>query len=146
MGRQEHEPGNTPTYNQLSFEDFETETHEIALFNCVVATEPIYKKEGKSYEWHCTVSAPPDIFSQEHETSYELHAKQYAKEAHRKRLHSGDVIHITGIPWTQTIALQGGGTTHIHHFTVATITLPARHKAVLPLSGENLKHTWVDNG
>ncbi len=70
--------------------------------------------------------APPDLFHQEQNDTYQLHATTYATEVKRKRLKPGDVVTITGIPSTQRITLQNGTTQEVKHLAVSELLVISR--------------------
>ena len=114
---------------QLLFADLEQgKREEMTLENAVVESLPIWKKHGKSYEWGCVVYCPPDIFNQERNDSYEVHARTYALEAKKKRLRPGDVLTLKGVAYTQEIetAKEGRKTVNV----VSTIEVISRAKRV----------------
>ncbi len=117
-------------YQQLSFAGFEHEKQEeVMLENAVVQSLPIWKKQGKSYEWGCSVFCPPDIFNQDRSDNYEVHAKAYAMEAKKKRLRPGDVVTLRGITYTQEIETANGKKT-VNHFTVSEVEVIRRARRV----------------
>ncbi len=127
MARQEHEPGQEQQYSQLHFEAWEDHpTPEMTLDYCIVTTQPTYAKNGKGYVWDCAIYAPPDLLNQDRNETYHLHASNYAQEANKKRLKPGDVVLLTGVPWTQDIVLQGGETQTLNHLTVSEIVVVSR--------------------
>src|ERR1700730_13598590 len=77
---------------QLHLEGVEiAATSETTLDCCIVTTRPTYKKHGQGMQWDCSVYAPPDIFQQDRDMTYSLHATTYAHEAQGKHLKPGDV-------------------------------------------------------
>jgi hypothetical protein len=115
-------------YQQLLFAGPEHEKlEEVTLENAVVQSLPTWEKHGKSYEWGCSIYWPPDIFNQERNDSYEVHARTYALEAKKKRLRPGDVVTIKGMPYTQELETAKGKKT-INHFTVSVIEVISRAK------------------
>jgi hypothetical protein len=127
MGRREQEPGHEADYTQMTFAEWEAQpTEEITLDHCIVTALPTYTRNGKGYTWDCSVHVPPDLFNQERNDMYQVHAGTYAKEAHKKKVRPGDVVMLTGTPYTQEITLQGGETQTINHLTVSAITVLAR--------------------
>jgi len=116
----------TPSlFDGLEAEKPEEETLEYA----VVQSLPVWKKEGKTTEWQCRVYCPPDIFNQDRNASYVLHARTYAAEAKKQRLRPGDVATVRGIAYTQEVETLKGKTT-VNHVTVSEITVVSRAKRV----------------
>jgi len=127
VGKLEHEPSEQ-AYQQLPFGEWEQQPiEEITLDHCIVTSPPTYTKNGKGYLWECIVFAPPDLFHQQQNDTYHLHASAYAKEAHKKRLQPGDVVLLTGTPtYTQEVTLQSGDTQIINHLNVSALTIQTR--------------------
>ncbi|SRR6266487_1913613 len=94
----------------------------------VVENLPTYRKNGKGYEWGCVVYCPPDIFNQDRNETYEVHAKTYAGEAKKKRLRPGDIVTIKGSKYIQEIQLNGGEERVVNHLTVTDIAVIRRAK------------------
>jgi hypothetical protein len=70
----------------------------------------------------------------------------YEEEANSKGLQPGDVVHVTGVPWTQTIDLQSGDTTVINGLNVSNTTLPKQHRTPkAPPLEKDIKQFWIDN-
>lgn len=131
MGRQERESRGGEKeeagYQQMTFEAMEgLAPPEITLERCVVTVLPTYRKKGQGYQWECVVKELPDLFNQESEETYHLHAATYAKEAHSKRLRPGDVLQLWGVISTQELPLQSGETETLHHLTVSKIAVLKR--------------------
>src|SRR5579859_4305102 len=113
-------PEREPLEQQSLWQEEKPET--ITLEACIVEALPTYRR-GKVPTWDCVVYAPPDIFHQERNETYHVHATTYAQEANKKRLRPGDIVTLTGFPSTQELELQNGETTTIHHLTVSEITV-----------------------
>jgi hypothetical protein len=112
---------------QPTLEGFEAQTEEETLLEaCIITALPVYTKRGKQEQWHCSVYAPPDIFNQDRDIAYEVHATGYAQEAKRKNLKPGDVVTLRGTLWAQMLELQGGKTRIINHLTVSHIDVLSR--------------------
>lgn len=128
MERKEHEPEEVEAqYHQLTFAAMEAFTPEvITLERCQVTTPPTYSKKGNGYLWDCVVQVLPDLFNQEQNGTYHLHAATYAKEANRKRVQPGDILLLRGIPSTQELPLQSGETQTITHLALSEITVLSR--------------------
>ena len=123
MVRQEDEAA----LQQLSFEGLAgREPEPIVVEHCIVTSEPIYVKQKKGAVWECAVHAPPDLFHQEQDDTYQLHATAYAVEAKKKRLRPGDVVTATGALTIQHIALQNGTTQEIKHLAVSDLVVVSR--------------------
>ncbi len=113
--------------HQLSFEGLAgREPEPIVVEHCIVTSEPIYVKQKKGAVWKCAVHAPPDLFHQEQDDTYQLHATIYATEAKKKRLRPGDVVTVTGTMSMQRIALQNGTTHEIKHLAVSNLLVVSR--------------------
>ena len=122
--------GKENEYTESLFTGLEAEKpKEETLEYAVVQSLPVWKKEGKTTEWQCRVYCPPDIFNQERNASYLLHARTYGTEAKKKRLRPGDVATIRGVAYTQEVETPKGKTT-VNHVTVSEITVVSRAKRV----------------
>jgi hypothetical protein len=129
VSRKEHEPGKASDehFQQMTFEAMEDLVQpEIILDRCLVTSQPTYTKKGKGYQWDCIVRTLPDLFNQEQNETYHLHAATSAKEASKKRVQPGDILLLRGIPYSQELPLQSGETQTINHLTVSEITVLAR--------------------
>jgi hypothetical protein len=116
-----------PLFQQLAFEGLaELEPEPIVVEHCIVIQAPTYHKNKQGTLWECVVYAPPDLFHQEQNDTYQLHATTYANEAKKKRLKPGDVVTVTGILSTQHIALQNGTTQEIKHLAVSDVLIVSR--------------------
>ncbi len=114
-------------YNQLFFSELEEEkTEEITLENVVVEALPTVKMKKGMVEWDTLVFCQPDIFHQERNDYYEVHARTYASEAKKKRLRPGDVVTLKGVPSVQEIPLESGEVKSINHLTVTDIQVLSR--------------------
>lgn len=76
----------------------EQENEAITLERVVVETLPTFTQRNGVYSWDCQVYAEPNIFEQERNQRYQLHARTYANDAKKKRLRPGDIITLTGFP------------------------------------------------
>jgi hypothetical protein len=127
VARQEQEPGANAEYQQLTFGEWEAApVAEITLDRCIITAQPTYSKKGKGFLWDCVVQALPDLFNQDENTVYHLHATAFAKEANKRHLQPGDVVQLMGIPSTQELTLQGGETQIIHHLHISALTVLSR--------------------
>ncbi len=114
-------------YHQPSLDGLAVMTEpETILDHAMVESLPAYRKQGKGAEWGCAVSCPPDIFHQDRNDSYQVHARTYAPEAKKKRLRPGDIVTLRGSVHTQEIQLSGGETQVIYHLTVTDIIVMKR--------------------
>jgi hypothetical protein len=117
------------SYYQPQLEGLTTEAkEEMTLEHVMVTSQPTYRKNGNGYAWDCVVSCQPDIFHQDRNETYEVHAKTYAAEAKKKRLRPGDLVTLKGIASTQTIEVVSGEKRSINHLTVSEITVNKRAK------------------
>src|SRR5437879_7498774 len=118
MARQEQEP----ELEQLTFSGLEAlEPEKVTVEHAIVTKEPTYAKRKNGALWNCAVYAPPDLFHQEQNDTYQLAATTYASDANRKRLKPGDVVTVTGTLTTQQITLQNGATEIIKRLVVADV-------------------------
>src|SRR2546421_298354 len=120
-------PEQNGQYHQPTLEGLEAPPEEeTVLEHVIVESLPTYRKNGKGYEWDCVVYCPPDIFHQDRNDTYEVHAKSYAAEAKKKRLRPGDIVTLKGSAQTQEIQLNGGETRVINHLKVSDIQVIKR--------------------
>jgi hypothetical protein len=112
---------------QLSFEGLAgREPEPIVVEHCIVTSEPIYSKLKKGAVWECAVHVSPDLFHQEQDDIYQLHATIYATEAKKKRLRPGDIVTVIGTLSIQRIALQNGTTQEVKHLAVTELLVVSR--------------------
>src|SRR5450755_1404499 len=100
----------------------------MTLEHVLVTSQPTYRKNGNGYAWDCVVSCQPDIFNQDRNETYEVHAKTYAPEAKKKRLRPGDIVTMKGARYTQEVQLNGGEERIINNLTVTEILVIQRAK------------------
>jgi hypothetical protein len=116
-------------YQQQTLTGLEEETYEETILeHCIVESLPMYRKNGRGYEWDCAVYCPPDIFHQERNEYYQAHAKTFAKEAHKKHLRPGDAVLLKGQVFQQTIETMKGETKTINHISVSDMEVISRAK------------------
>jgi hypothetical protein len=113
--------------HQLSFEGLAGgEPEPMVVEHCIVTSEPVYAKQKKGAVWECAVHVSPDLFHQEQDDTYQLHATTYATEAKKKRLRPGDIVTVTGTLSIQRIALQNGTTQEMKHLAVTELLVVSR--------------------
>ena len=98
------------------------------LEHCIVTARPTYHKNGHGYEWHCSLSAPPDIFHQDRDELVEAHAGTYAPEAQRHHLRPGDWVDLKGLVNQHELTFGNGETKIVNFVTVSDIVVLQRAK------------------
>jgi len=120
---QEHEP----ELEQLTFSGLEDlDAEKITVERCLVTREPTYAKRKKGAVRECAVYAPPDLFHQEQNDTYQLHATTYASEVNKKRLKLGDVVTVTGTLTVQQVMLQNGTLAVLKRLAVSDVLVISR--------------------
>lgn len=111
---------------QLTFEALDLPTPKIELDNCRVTAPPHTRKIGEKNEWVCDIAYQTDLWHQEDFGSFTLHTAEQAEEAQKKRLKTGDLIAISGVPWTQEVTLQSGEIKTFNHVNITHIEIVSR--------------------
>jgi uncharacterized protein YfaQ (DUF2300 family) len=125
-------PGNEQEFFLQSplFASQEQPVEEIVLERVVVETQPVWTKRKTGAVWQCQVHAPPDLFHQERDETYQVQARSFANEARKKQLRPGDIVTLRGIPTTQEIETTTGQKRKVYHLLVTMIEVISRAKRV----------------